>query len=101
MASPAMFCPVPDRMATWSPNRSDGRTDRKRARMPEGSLLEVSKPTEVLLDLLGLSRVQSGLLSLAIHRRGSSSFHRGGRGSLPHRRRQDGAGVANRGGRSD
>src|SRR2546430_16272179 len=62
-----MFCPVPARIARWSPNRSGGSAPwirdwslaaRRGGR--RGPLLEVSEPTEVLLDLLRLGLVQPG-----------------------------------------
>src|SRR4051794_11108261 len=63
-ASPAMFCPVPDRIVSWSPNCAFGRAASIAPRRPPdgfaatgagaGSLLEVAKAAEVLLHLLRL-----------------------------------------------
>src|SRR6266536_2318694 len=76
--SPAMFWPVPARIARWSPNRSWGRTDRSAPRNPFGASplttastpwgvgarsirpgsFEVAQPPEVFFDLARLGIVE-------------------------------------------
>src|SRR5439155_2878882 len=76
--SPAMFWPVPARIARWSPNRSWGRTARSAPRNPFGASplttastpggvgarsvgpwsFEVAEPPEVFLDLARLGVVE-------------------------------------------
>src|SRR6266545_1365088 len=63
---PATFCPVPERIVSWSPKRSFGRTDSTSARSRFGlagavTSFEVAEPAEVLLHLGGLGFVGTGL----------------------------------------
>src|SRR5687767_10087200 len=88
---PTTLWPVPARMVRSSPNRSAGMIASRAAfRAPfffGGSLLEVAKSAQVLLDLGGLGVVEPGVVDL---RGGCGGGRRrgGGRGLPADHRRQ-------------